>query len=37
MKNCNYVKNSTEPCSNCPKLISYLHSCSLLQETVKED
>jgi len=30
---CNYIENSVEPCDICPKLISCLYMCKLLQET----
>jgi hypothetical protein len=31
---CTYIENSIEPCPTCPKLISALHMCELLQETI---
>lgn len=33
---CDYVKNSVEPCKDCPRRMSALHMCKLLQETMKE-
>lgn len=30
---CTYVKNSIEPCETCPRLITALYMCKLLQET----
>jgi hypothetical protein len=34
---CTYKKNSVEPCDNCPKLITSLYSCKLLQENIDEN
>ena len=36
IKECGYVKNSIEPCKTCPKLMSCLHRCELLKETLNE-
>lgn len=33
---CTYEKNSIKPCETCPKRITALHMCNLLQETKKE-
>ncbi len=33
---CTYKKGSIEPCETCPKLISALYKCKLLQEINKE-
>lgn len=30
---CTYIKNSNTPCETCPKLITTLYMCKLLQET----
>ena len=35
-KKCNYVDGSNKPCSNCPKKITYLYNCRLLQELSTE-
>ena len=35
-KMCTYIKNSVTPCETCPKLITALHICKLLQETFKK-
>lgn len=34
---CDYKKNSVEPCETCPRLITALHMCKLLQETIELD
>ena len=34
---CTYIKNSVNPCETCPRLISALHKCKLLQETIKSN
>lgn len=36
MKVCKYKKNSNEPCKDCPRLMSALYRCGLLQEYLKE-
>ncbi len=36
MANCTYKKDSVESCPTCPRLITALHSCKLLQETLKK-
>lgn len=36
MKDCNYVKNSNEPCKTCLRLITTLYRCELLKEIAKE-
>jgi hypothetical protein len=33
---CTYVENSIEPCNTCPKVITALHMCNLLKETLNE-
>lgn len=33
---CTYIKNSVKPCEKCPKLITALYMCKLLQETFKK-
>lgn len=32
MDNCDYKKDSNNPCKDCPRLISALYMCSLLKE-----
>lgn len=32
---CNYKKNSVEPCKTCPRKITALYMCKLLQETAE--
>jgi hypothetical protein len=32
MKNCNYKKDSNEPCDNCPRAMTAFHMCDLLKE-----
>ena len=34
---CTYIKNSIAPCETCPKLITALYICKLLQETIKKE
>ena len=34
--NCEYVKNSMEPCKDCPRVIQALHMCGILKETLDE-
>lgn len=36
MDNCDYKKNSNEPCKDYPKVITALYRCDLLQEIQKE-
>ena len=36
MDNCEYVKDSNEPCENCPRVMTALYRCDLLQEIQKE-
>ena len=36
MANCDYVKNSNEPCKDCPRVITALYRCDILQEIQKE-
>ena len=33
---CTYVKNSNEPCKICPRRMTALHMCKLLQEIKQE-
>ncbi len=33
---CTYTKDSVEPCKTCPRLITALYTCKLLQEISKE-
>lgn len=33
---CDYVKDSNEPCSTCPRKITMLYRCGLLQEAAAE-
>lgn len=33
---CDYVPNSNEPCAECPKKITMLYRCGLLQEAAAE-
>ena len=33
---CNYKENSNEPCETCPRLITCLYMCKLLQEINNE-
>jgi hypothetical protein len=34
---CTYIKDSSTPCETCPRLITALYICELLQETFKEE
>ena len=34
---CTYVEGSIEPCENCPRRITALHMCKLLQEKGYEE
>lgn len=34
---CGYIPGSNDPCATCPRLISCLYMCRLLQEVFKED
>ena len=36
MNNCDYIKDSNEPCKDCPKVMSELHRCDILKEIQKE-
>jgi hypothetical protein len=36
MDNCEYVKDSNEPCRDCPRVMTALYRCDLLQEIQKE-
>ena len=33
---CDYVPNSNEPCADCPRKITMLYRCGLLQEAAAE-
>ena len=33
---CTYVKNSIEPCDECPRLITALYMCDYLKEIANE-
>lgn len=33
---CDYKEQSNEPCENCPRVMSALHMCNLLQEIKNE-
>lgn len=34
---CDYIHDSNNPCTTCPKLITCLYMCGLLQEAAAED
>ena len=36
MGNCDYVKNSNEPCKDCPRVMTALHRCDILLEIKDE-
>lgn len=36
MDNCEYKKDSNEPCKDCPRVMTALYRCDLLQEIQKE-
>jgi len=36
MNNCSYIEDTNIPCSGCPRLITALHMCNLLQEIQNE-
>lgn len=36
MDNCEYKKDSNEPCKDCPRVVTALYRCDLLQEIQKE-
>jgi hypothetical protein len=35
-KSCDYIKDSNEPCKDCPRLITALYRCEILKETAKD-
>lgn len=35
-KPCSYVAKSNKPCGSCPRLVTAMHRCNLLKETLKE-
>ena len=36
MDNCDYKKDSNEPCKDCPRIMTALYRCGLLQEMQEE-
>lgn len=36
MKHCDYVENSNKPCKDCPRVMTALYRCDVLQEIQKE-